>query len=112
MAVVYALLRSVSSHVFKKDRIEASLVQDDMRLVRQTRRGIGSPLVSYQSAIGLWGPECQFQDVVRLPKQRICDTEALEDFHGATLDAVCLANFQRSVACLEESKADAKLGEP
>lgn len=102
----------MSSHVFKKDRIQASLVQDDMRLVRQIRWSIGSPVGSYQSAIGLWGPECQFQDVVRLPEQRIHDTEALEDFHGATLDAICLANFQRSVACLEQSKANAKLGEP
>lgn len=58
MAVMYMVIRLLSSHFFEKYCVETRLIQNDVGLMRQTSRSIRSPARPYQLPVGLLGPEC------------------------------------------------------
>ncbi len=101
--------RRRQAHVVEQVLLQARLVDDDMRKLRQAVFGVlhAAGALDARAVLLRRTPEHGLVDPVGLPDELLPQTEGLEHLDRAAGDAVGLAHLQRALAALDQPRADA-----
>ena len=104
--------RRCVAHALEVEVVHARLVQHDVGELREPVLGVLHAAVAHDPAglalVGL--PEGHLVDPAGFLQHALAEVEGLEHFHGATGDAVGLAELQRPVLLLHDRGADVREG--